>query len=433
MAHHSRDNDMILNFTRLLLERYKAFGQPCEIEIRPLTILVGANNAGKSALARAVPLLAGSFLTNEPASSSASLPLASFDLTHGTSFEDLIAGRSVHGSIRMEAGFGSIHQELRLAMAVQNVVSPGEPPRQVVTRWDLSLLGGDRFSISRPRLESDEHQLSFVRQGVEAEHRGKVLWAGLLPSLEGLELGADEPGALKEVLTALPRWARGVRYLRSPRNIASSPFRTPTSPPPSLGTNGFEAPLMLAVSDELMREVQAWFSSTFGVKLDVRQQGDSSLLEIMQPPGRNPVSIVQAGQGLSHVLPVVVQSITAAEAGPGVDILEHPEAELHPRAHSGIADLIVKHLPGHERPVIVETHSEVLLLRIRRKVAEGALNPEDVAIYWIGRDAATGSAKVQKVEISASGEVSNWPEGVFQEDYEEVVAIRREARRRGMP
>jgi predicted ATPase len=131
------------------------------------------------------------------------------------------------------------------------------------------------------------------------------------------------------------------------------------------------------------------------------------------------------------VLPVAIQCITASEAGAGVDIIEHPEAELHPRAHTGIADLIVSHLPGLERPVIVETHSEVLLLRVRRKVAEDALKPEDVAIYWVGRDDETGDASVQKVEISESGDVSNWPEGVFQEDYEEVVAIRREARRRG--
>lgn len=422
---------MSLHFSRLLLERYKAFVQPCELEIRPLTILVGANNSGKSALARAVPFLAGGLRASDPVSASVRLPLDSFELTHGTTFEDMIAGRSVHGSIRIEVGFRSDGQELTLAALVQNVVSPGTATRQVMMQWDLGFTGSYRISIKRLVLDSEEHQLAISEHGKTGEHRGKVLWAGLLPSLEERHHWVPKP--LKEALTALPFWARGVRYLRSPRNIASSPFSTPPTPPTTLSANGFEAPLMLATSDALLREVQEWFSRTFNVRLEVRQQGDTSLLEVFQPPGRIPVSITQSGQGLSHVLPVAIQCITAANAGSGVDILEHPEAELHPRAHSAIADLIVSHLPGRERPVIVETHSEVLLLRVRRKVAEDQLRPEDVAIYWVGRDDETGSASVQKVEISASGDVSNWPEGVFQEDYEEVVAIRREARRRGKP
>ena len=421
---------MSLHFSRLILERYKAFQQPCEIEVRPLTILVGANNAGKSALARAVPFLAGGLRANDPIPGSARLPLESFGLTHGTSFEDLIAGRSVHGSIRMNASFRSDGQELALTAEVQNVVSPGEETQQIVMQWGLGIAGGDRINIKRSGLDSDEHQIKVSQQGRKREYRSRIRWAGLLPSLDERYPWISESKWFRETLIALPRWAQGVRYLKSPRVIVDSPFRTPTTRPPSLSASGYEAPLMLATSDELLREVQVWFLDTFGVKLDVRHQGNTSVLEVLQTPGHIPVSIAQAGQGLSHVLPVVIQSITAAEAGAGVDILEHPEAELHPRAHGGIADLIVSRLPGHERPLIVETHSEVLLLRIRRNVVEEKLNRDDVAIYWIGRNEEAESATIRKVEIDANGEVINWPEGVFQEDYEEVVAIRREARRR---
>jgi hypothetical protein len=422
---------MSLHFSRLLLERYKAFQQPCNIEIRPLTILVGANNAGKSALARAMPLLAGGLQRTEPSAKAVPLPLASFGLTHGDSFEELIAGRSVHGSIRLEADFRAYHQGLSLTVVVQNVVSPGEETRQVITQWGFALSGGNRINIERPSLDSNEHQLTITVQGTEVEHRGEVNWAGLIPHSNDLQLEAPEHQWLKEALTALSVWALGVRYLRSPRYLVGSPFRTPSSPPLALSVSGREAPLMLAARDELLQEVQGWFSSTFGVKLVVKQRADTSIIEVLQAPGRTPVSIAQAGQGLSQVLPVAIHCMTAAGLTPGVDILEHPEAELHPRAHSAIADLIVAHLPGHARPVVVETHSEVLLLRVRRKVAEGVLNPDDVAIYWIDRDDEEGSAAVQKVEINESGDVSNWPEGVFQEDYEEVVAIRRAARHRG--
>ncbi len=422
---------MTLHFSRLLMERYKAFQLPCEIEIRPLTILVGANNAGKSALARAVPLLAGGLQKRDVSAKTPPLPLASCGLMHGDSFEELIAGRSVHGSIRLEADFRALREGIALAVVVQNVVSPGEETRQVITRWGLTLTGGRQIDIERPRLDSSRHRITITMRGAAVELGGEVAWAGLIPHSDELQMEAPEHLWAKDALAAISSWANGLRYLQSPRDRVTSRFRTPSSTPKALGLSGHEAPFMLAASDDLLREAQGWFSTTFGVKLDVRQQVDTSIIEVVQAPGRTPVSIAQVGQGLSQVLPVVIQCITAKEAGPGVDILEHPEAELHPRAHTAIADLIVARRPGHVRPIIVETHSEVLMLRIRRKVAEGTLNPDDMAIYWVGLDDEAGSVSVQKVEINKSGDVSNWPEGVFQEDYEEVVAIRRAARQRG--
>ena len=168
------------------------------------------------------------------------------------------------------------------------------------------------------------------------------------------------------------------------------------------------------------------------MRVEVRQQGDISLVEVREEGARTSVAISQAGQGLSQVLPVAVQCITAHEQGPGVDIIEHPEAELHPSAHASIADLLIDHLPGRVRPAIIETHSEVLLLRIRHRVAQGRLDPEDVMIYWVYRDEEIGSAALRPVKITPAGEVTDWPEGVFLENYEEVVAIRQAARQRGV-
>ena len=78
---------------------------------------------------------------------------------------------------------------------------------------------------------------------------------------------------------------------------------------------------------------------------------------------------------------------------------------------------------------MVETHAEMLLLRARRWVAEGRLSPEDVAIYWVD-DLGGAGAQLRRIGVSGDGEVEHWPEGVFYEDYEEVLAIRRAVRDR---
>ena len=140
---------------------------------------------------------------------------------------------------------------------------------------------------------------------------------------------------------------------------------------------------------------------------------------------------VQSGRGLSHVLPVVVMALTSHRAGAGVDIIEHPEAELHPAAHADIAELLMENLAGPTRPLVVETHSEMVLLRARRWVAEGRLPAGHVLVYWIHAEPEHGSV-AKKISIRENGEMETWPDGVFIEDYEEILSIRRAARKRGL-
>ena len=77
--------------------------------------------------------------------------------------------------------------------------------------------------------------------------------------------------------------------------------------------------------------------------------------------------------------------------------------------------------------ILVETHSESLVLRVRRRVAEG-LSPDQVAIAYV-EDTGEGS-RIRQIRLSSDGEVDWWPEGVFSEAFLEVKAIRR-AQRRG--
>ena len=127
------------------------------------------------------------------------------------------------------------------------------------------------------------------------------------------------------------------------------------------------------------------------------------------------------------MLPVVVTALSARRAGSGVDIIEHPEAELHPAAHADIAELLLDNLAGPARPLIVETHSEMILLRARRWVAEGRLPAGHVIVYWVHAEPGRGSL-LEKIAIRKNGEMETWPDGVFIEDYEEILAIRRAAR-----
>jgi hypothetical protein len=106
----------------------------------------------------------------------------------------------------------------------------------------------------------------------------------------------------------------------------------------------------------------------------------------------------------------------------GVDhfLYTFPESELHPSTHGAMAESFASMF----EPVVVVTHSEIIVLRLRRMVAEGRLSPEQITITWVG---AKGDAHM-KITVDSEGEVSDWPEGVFSEDFKEVTAIRRAQR-----
>ena len=412
---------LAVELRKLSVERYKGYAQPTELVLAPLTILVGTNNSGKTALSQAIQLLAGGVAAlgkdaSEP------LPLRSGSIEHGKSFDDLVSGRPPHGWLRLSATLSQQPNDLLLSATVQNVITPSHPAERQISRWDFT---NGRHAITLQRDGFD--QRSAYRYRVSASGRTKpisnISWRGLLPRHT-----PSLPAWLHAPLDALSAWGRGVRHLSCPRSFHDSALIIDADHVPmGLGPHGRDTLFVLAADDDLRAAVRAWYLNAFGVSIDLAPQGLYFDL-VVRAFGGAPVRLAQAGRGLAHVLPVVVTALTARKVGAGVDVIEHPEAELHPAAHAHVAELLLENLPGPARPVIVETHSEMLLLRARRWVAEGRLPASDVLIYWIQAQPDTGST-LQQIRIDERGGVDSWPHGVFLENYDEILAIRRAARR----
>ncbi len=407
-----------MELRKLGLERYKGYARRVEVELAPLTILVGPNNSGKTALAQAIQLLAGG-LTTSDTDAREPLPLESGGLRHGETFADLVTGRAVHGRLQLSVTLAAEDDETSLSATVTNVVAPGRPPERQISDWRLRSNNREIVAERHGFGETSEYLVSVPGKSPKPR---TVVWRGLIPR---------PPEALAEWVArpvdALGAWAAGVRHLRCPRRLLPSPFLAAERSPASIGSDGGDTPLALAADDTLRESVRDWYRKTFGVRIDIVAQGSYFDLVTGTPVRDDDVRIGQAGRGLSHVLPVVVTALSARRAGPGVDVIEHPEAELHPAAHADIAELLLDNLVGPARPLIVETHSEMVLLRARRWVAEGRLPAEHVLVYWIHAEPERGSM-LEQIRIRENGEMETWPDGVFIEDYEEILAIRRAAR-----
>ncbi len=126
----------------------------------------------------------------------------------------------------------------------------------------------------------------------------------------------------------------------------------------------------------------------------VRTRSDGS--EVMLP---------DVGFGVSQVLPVITL-LHYVPKGSTV-LLEQPELHLHPLAQAELADVIIDVAEQRRVQVIVESHSEHLLLRLQRRIAEGRFQAADTALYFC-RAARHGSA-IEWLQLDEFGNIGNWP------------------------
>jgi hypothetical protein len=118
------------------------------------------------------------------------------------------------------------------------------------------------------------------------------------------------------------------------------------------------------------------------------------------------VNIADVGFGVSQVLPVIV-ALLVAQPGQLVYI-EQPETHLHPRAQIALAEIFATAIDRGVQ-VVIETHSELLLLGIQTLVAENRIAPDDVQLHWFARN-PDGSSAVTTATLDETGAFGDWPE-----------------------
>jgi len=178
-----------------------------------------------------------------------------------------------------------------------------------------------------------------------------------------------------------------------------------------------EVPYLLSNQRSLLGIVDDWFKTSFdGVSISVDQAAFA--FQLAELRSGLPVNLAESGRGLQSALPVValLLALSGSKQKARLVVLEEPEAHLHPSVHGAMADLVIR--CARRSQVIVETHSENFILRLRRRIAEAHLKHADVGLYYLDE-----VRNVIPVRLDHSGTTDNWPSGVFESDIEEARAI----------
>jgi hypothetical protein len=398
---------------------FKSINDEQSIEIRPLTILAGANSSGKSSMFQPLLLLKqtleagydpGPLLLHGPNVKFTSAEQLLSRIGRGHSLDSFHVGMRVNTGPSFKTHFRKEHKmgfrieqmhvsETAGTFSLWPEMTPPEIIKTGITKGKEHLqqtpegYGEGRWEIKRARCVLE---LSWVAKGPDnttfsaTDHTGALLQA-LVPQVVHL------PGLRGNPERTYPVTAVGPPYPGTFEKYTASVISQ-----------------WMDESEDIVAKLNAdlnLLGLTGGVSA-VRLNDSQIRLQVGRLPDVPPtcpedrVDIADVGVGVAQTLPILV-ALRAAKPGQLVYV-EQPETHLHPRAQFALAQVLASAALRGVR-VVAETHSSILLLGVQTLVAEGSLSPDKVKLHWFQRE-KDGRTIIRSAELDEAGRFGDWPE-----------------------
>jgi len=182
----------------------------------------------------------------------------------------------------------------------------------------------------------------------------------------------------------------------------------------------------LKKNDAVIAQINGWLAK-FGLSISVKEFKDI-IHNIVVNQSNLDLNITDVGFGISQVLPILVQGFMSTYHS--LTLIEQPEIHLHPNMQAELGDLFADIIHSHrqqvelfnedgrpEKRLLIETHSEYLIKRLRRRISEGKLDSRDIGLYFIEpRTPKNDSAVLREIAIEKNG-AFEWPRDFYITGY----------------
>jgi energy-coupling factor transporter ATP-binding protein EcfA2 len=169
----------------------------------------------------------------------------------------------------------------------------------------------------------------------------------------------------------------------------------------------------------LARAVSEWCTYlTIGEDVSVPSQGKLGFGFKLKINGIER-DLTDVGVGASQLLPVVVL-VLGSPAGSTV-LLEQPELHLHPAVQSRLADFFA--IARTDIRLLIETHSEYIVTRLRLRVAQDDLDPAHMTVLFA--DQVEGETRFTPLRFTDLGDFEHWPAGFFDTISNDTIELAR--------
>lgn len=379
---------------------YKIFKNEQTLSLKPVTVIFGKNNSGKSAILK-IPSILQSAINSQSAEVFA-------PTKNGLHIEDMrsLVYRRGHRAVSF-----FFEDNKKNSLEFSFFVNE-ENGHSKIERWTAQNKD-DKIGLE-PGEDDELHDL------VTKNPVPGVYFNGITPSHDKYKLFAQQ---IINTLRFNIDYIGAFRWLPPYAFLQSNTFKSCEENDGRINYQ-FLIDDSKTVNQELLKNVSKWYENNFnGWKIKVnRDRNPVYSIEIEQADKLN-INITDAGVGIAQSLPIVTRASRTCEE-PTIIVLEEPETHLHPAAHGNLAELIALSTKNdYNKSYLVETHSINFILRLRRLIAEEKLSVDDVALYSVEFDENECCSKLVSVEINEDGSVNYWPEGVFEETLAESIAI----------
>jgi len=405
--------------TRITVAGFKSIVQEQSIEVRPLTILAGANSSGKSSIIQPLLLLKQTLdATYDPGALLLNGPNVRF-----TSTEQILS-RVNNGQSTKSFHLGA---EISTGRAVKTYFMRGNNRRLDVERTTYIAENGE-YTLYRGMPLSAIHDAFLMEyKEIASTNLGRALWQRFQQNividrnrcfLTLIDKKAELFDFAFENINSVGEYIRQIIHLPGLRGNPERTYPVTAVGPEFPGTfdKYFASIIEQWQSENNTKKLAkvnhdlARLGLTGGISVEPIDDIQFELLvhryarkDKFSHEGM--VSIADVGLGISQTLPVIV-ALHAASPNQLIYV-EQPELHLHPRAQSAMAEVLADAAIEGAR-MVVETHSSLFLLGIQTLVAEGKLPPELVKLHGF-QLCDDGSTQIISADLDETGAFGDWP------------------------
>lgn len=434
---------------RISLTNFKCWRE-LDVELAPISIFFGTNSSGKTAILQSLLMLKQTVASRDP-NQHLNFGGGARDYVDLGSYRDLVLEHDEDQPIGMQLAWNTHVFSVfkRRTMGLRQSLSPETPitlEYEVSWRWEndvfvdhlgYSACGDEKFDcfIRLARLEPDSYRVNHSAS-LQTMYAFIVEDEQSLTEIYNPDTVPDSPsscyllplnirlGDIKNgnrnyephFAPAFDNLTGKIRYLgplrQCPRRFYQWTGERKTEVAEPDGADTFAALVSSGRNGGwLMESVADWLRKLNLIQdLTIRAAGNHGrFYEVFIRIDDVESALVDVGFGVSQVLPVVTQLLSAPKGS--IILLEQPELHLHPNAQAALADLMLYAAAERNIQLIVESHSEHILRRLQRRIAEAEAEfatPENIRMYFC-RPGANGST-AEKVDVDRFGQISNWPE-----------------------
>lgn len=442
--------------TRLELRNFKSWAATGDVRLAPITGFFGTNSSGKTSLLQALLLLKQ---TADSADRGLTLQFGEKNsLVNLGDFHSVVHRHADAAELEF-----SLDWEQKKAFVARDPERPGEAVVQSPKLGFTTQVRGENGSGKALRLTVPEmsYRVGGLTFGMRRKTEGRNDYAlfneGMDFKFSRTKRGRGWPlpapakcygfpdqvrayyknaGFLSDLELAFEEQLRQVYYLGPLRAYPERSYTWSGAPPSDMGQAGEQAVHAILSSRDKgekisqgkgksrvsLEEYVAEWLQRLGLIAEFRVEPVAEGSQIFQVKvtkmaGGAESLITDVGFGVSQILPVIVLCFYVPEGS--TVILEQPEIHLHPAVQANLADVLIDAYRKRGVQIIVESHSEHLLRRLQRRIAEEKLSKDDMALYFC--EAGVKGSTLTPLDLDLFGNITNWPAEFFGDQFGELA------------